>query len=149
MIDYLNYSVSVVNSVATVTRGEHSWPIGKVTKSNKLRLWSTKTQLFLDDDDIKKILSATKDGPVGSFVVRVINSKDSATLHVYTDSEFFSPAIAVWGKEQNSLRFQPPAHPLFKKDRKGLLELVTHSRDSGLFSPSEALTAGSIFDRSE
>jgi len=147
MIDYLNYSVSVVNSVATVTRGEHSWPIGKITKKGKLRLWSTKTSLFLDDEDTARI-ARRGEGPVGSFTVRVINSKDSATLHVYT-AEFYGPIIATWSKEHNSLRFQPPAHPLFKKDRKGLLELVTHSRDSGLFSPSEALTTGSIFDRSE
>jgi len=148
MTDYLTYSVRVSDRVVTVDRSGHSWPIGKITSLGKLRLWSKKTSLFLDEDDQTKILDG-KDGPVGSFVVRVINSKDSATLHVYTNTEFYSPAIATWSKENNSLRFGQLAHPLFKKDRKALVTLVTRTRSSGLFSsqdPLPVINGGSIFD---
>lgn len=167
----LFYTVAVRANFVWLVREPHSWRLGKWTKSGKLRLFSKKTDLFLDSEDRDKICrvlakSAGDDrerivGAVEVLFVRGLRGVVSirAGGHDQADEPQDEPfprdsphgdlhnwtEFATWSQTKG-VRFNKEAHPVFRKDYEALAAAAAEvAGGSGVFKAETGADDTSIF----
>jgi hypothetical protein len=171
----LFYTVAVRANFVWLVREPHSWRIGKRTKSGKLQLFSKKTELFLDDEDLEKIRKVLvkseghrsraarthsrlrvrlpgqddRERTVGGVdVLFVRGERDVVSIRAGGhDLARFNDwtEFATWNLS-NGIRFNKNAHPVFRKDKDALGAAAAEvAGGSGVFSPQKATDDTSIF----
>lgn len=135
------YTVEVRGKYVMLVRGDMSWRIGSWTKANKLRFWSKKVDLFLDEEDIDSIQKLNRKNTRVGCVTILFKPLAKGQVAILAGACLGEPMskwteLATWSASQG-IRFGKVTHPAFRKDAFALAEVAKEAAGgSGVFHPN-------------